>query len=94
VQRAGDVIPQVVGPVLEARTGTEQPWRMPTHCPACETPVVKLEGDAKHRCPNPACPSRGLEGIRHFVSRGALDIEGVGEKLAQRCGTSGSSGAR
>ena len=84
VQRAGDVIPQVVGPVLEARTGTEQPFRMPTHCPACGTAVVKAEGDAKHRCPNAGCPSRGLEGIKHFVSRGAMDIEGLGEKLAQR----------
>ena len=84
VQRAGDVIPQVVGPVVEARTGDEQVFRMPSECPACSTPIVKAEGDAKHRCPNPACPSRGLEAIKHFVSRGALDIEGLGERNAQR----------
>ena len=81
VQRAGDVIPQVVGPVLARRDGSEREFRMPDHCPACGTQVVRLEGEAVHRCPNPFCPSRGLEGLRHFVSRGAMDIDGVGEKL-------------
>ncbi len=84
VQRAGDVIPQVVGPVLARRDGSEREFHMPDHCPACGTKVVRLEGEAVHRCPNPFCPSRGLEGLRHFVSRGALDIDGVGEKLMQR----------
>ena len=84
VQRAGDVIPQVIGPVLEDRTGAEQIFTMPTECPACGEPVVKNEEDAKHFCVNAACPSRDIEGLRHFVSRSAMDIEGVGEKLAER----------
>ncbi|MDX6541543.1 MAG: ligase [Gaiellales bacterium] len=84
VQRAGDVIPQVVGPVLARRDGTEREFRMPDHCPACGGEIVRLEGEAVHRCINPYCPSRGLEGLRHFVSRGAMDIDGVGEKLIAR----------
>jgi DNA ligase (NAD+) len=84
VQRAGDVIPQVVGPVLELRPAGAAPFLMPERCPACEEPIVKPEGEAQHRCVNARCPSRGLELIRHFVSRGALDIEGVGEKLVAR----------
>ncbi len=84
VQRAGDVIPQVVGPVLARRDGTEREFRMPDHCPACGGEVVRAEGEAVHRCVNPYCPSRGLEGLRHFVSRGAMDIDGVGEKLMAR----------
>jgi DNA ligase (NAD+) len=84
VQRAGDVIPQVVGPVLARRDGSEREFHMPDHCPACGTKVVRPEGEAVHRCPNPFCPSRGLEGLRHFVSRGALDIDGVGERLMAR----------
>lgn len=84
VQRAGDVIPQVIGPVLEDRTGTERVFTMPAACPACGEPVVKNEEDAKHFCVNQACPSRDVEGLRHFVSRSAMDIEGVGEKLAER----------
>jgi DNA ligase (NAD+) len=84
IQRAGDVIPQVVGPVLARRDGSEREFRMPDHCPACGGEIVRLEGEAVHRCVNPYCPSRGLEGLRHFVSRGALDIDGVGEKLIER----------
>jgi DNA ligase (NAD+) len=66
VQRAGDVIPQVIGPVLEDRSGDEQVFKMPTDCPACGEPVVKNEEDAKHFCVNPRCPSRDVEGIKHF----------------------------
>ena len=62
VQRAGDVIPQVVGPVLARRDGSEREFHMPDHCPACGTQVVRAEGEAVHRCPNPFCPSRGLRG--------------------------------
>ncbi len=84
VQRAGDVIPQVVGPAPE-QPGTRGPvWSMPESCPVCGHPVVRAEGEAKHYCSNRACPSRGYEGLRHFVSRGAMDIEGVGEKLVRR----------
>jgi len=82
VQRAGDVIPQVVGPVLPHAKGTK-PFRMPERCPLCETPVVKPAGEAMHRCPNRACPSRGLETLIHWV-QAALDIEGVGEQFVRR----------
>ena len=84
VQRAGDVIPQVVGPLTARRDGSEKVFAMPANCPACGTPVERVEGEVRHRCPNPDCPSRGLEALRHFVSRGALDVDGVGEKLAAR----------
>ena len=84
VQRAGDVIPQVVGPHMPAAKGRSRPWRMPRKCPVCGTPVVRAEGEARHRCPNRACPGRGYESLTHFVSRSAMDIEGVGEKLVAR----------
>jgi DNA ligase (NAD+) len=89
VHRAGDVIPQVLGPVLEARTGDEQVFHMPTACPACGHPVSRPEGEARHRCTNPHCPSRGVELVKHFASRGAMDIEGLGEKLVDRLFTLG-----
>jgi len=82
VQRAGDVIPQVVGPAGEHAKGT-RPFRMPTHCPLCGTLVVKPEGEVMHRCPNRACPSRGLETLIHWVSA-AMDIEGVGEQFVRK----------
>src|SRR6266542_2181084 len=82
VQRAGDVIPQVVGPAGAHKRGT-RPWKMPTHCPLCGTEVVKPEGEAMHRCPNRACPSRGLETLINWVSA-AMDIEGVGEQFVRR----------
>jgi DNA ligase (NAD+) len=82
VQRAGDVIPQVVGPVLPHAKGTK-PFRMPERCPLCATPIVKPEGEAMHRCPNRACPSRGLETLNNWVMA-AADIEGVGEQFVRR----------
>ncbi len=82
VQRAGDVIPQVVGPVLPHAKGTK-PFRMPKKCPLCGENIVKPEGEAMHRCPNRACPSRGLETLNNWVMA-AADIEGVGEQLVRR----------
>ena len=80
VERAGEVIPQVVAPVTERRTGEEKPFRMPKRCPVCGTQVVRPEGEAMHRCPNTACPAQIYERLRHFVSQGAMDIEGLGSK--------------
>jgi DNA ligase (NAD+) len=78
VQRAGDVIPQIVGPAGPHRRGTK-PFKMPTHCPLCGAEIVKPEGEAMHRCPNRACPSRGLETLINWVE-GPADIDGVGEQ--------------
>jgi DNA ligase (NAD+) len=82
VQRAGDVIPQVVGPAGEHAPGT-RPWKMPKRCPLCGTEIVRPEGEVMHRCPNRACPSRGLETLYHWVGP-ALDIENVGSSTVKK----------
>jgi DNA ligase (NAD+) len=82
VQRAGDVIPQIVGPAGRHRRGTKA-FKMPSHCPLCGTEVVQPEGEVMHRCPNRACPSRGLESLINWV-QAAADIEGVGEQAVRR----------
>lgn len=84
VQRAGDVIPEVVGPDLNRREGELPVPEAPTHCPECGTELKKTEGEVAIRCPNRACPAQVAAKIRHFVSRGAMDIEGLGEKLIDR----------
>ncbi|MBX7213479.1 MAG: NAD-dependent DNA ligase LigA [Thermoflexales bacterium] len=81
VKRAGDVIPYVAGPVLAARTGDERPVIVPEICPFCETPVERREGEVAVYCPNPDCPGKLDRAIEHYVSRGAMDIEGLGEKI-------------
>ena len=80
VERAGEVIPKVVGPILSRRTEELPKFKMPTHCPICATEVVKAEDDALHRCPNAACPAQFFELLKHFVSKGAMNIDGLGEK--------------
>lgn len=79
VKRAGEVIPQVIGPVPDQRTGHEKSWRMPKRCPECGTPVVRDEDEVAWNCPNVACPGRQFEGIVHFASRGAMDIRGLAD---------------
>jgi len=80
VRKAGDVIPEVVGPVLSERPKGLPEWDFPVDCPVCGVPLVRPEGEANHRCFNESCPARLAGAIEHFASRGAMDIEGFGEK--------------
>jgi DNA ligase (NAD+) len=82
VRRAGDVIPEVVGPVLAERRGELPVFALPTHCPVCGSDVDHPEGEAMARCTNATCPAQRRERVRHFCSRGAMDIEGIGDVLA------------
>lgn len=82
IQRAGDVIPEVVKVIPEKRTGKEKKFKMPGKCPECGSEIVRFEGEVAHRCVNISCPAQLKEHIRHFASRGAMDIEGLGEKLS------------
>jgi DNA ligase (NAD+) len=84
VVRAGDVIPRVVGPVLSERKGNPRKFVMPDTCPVCGSDVDHPEGEAMSRCTNAACPAQVLERVRHFCSRGAMDIEGIGDVMAQQ----------
>ncbi len=84
VQRAGEVIPQVVKPIIERRTGTEEVYHLPENCPLCNTPIIRIADQAMAYCPNEECPARNLEGIIHFVSRGAMDIDTIGEKMCEQ----------
>lgn len=83
VKRAGEVIPQVVRSLEELRTGNERIWRMPDRCPVCHEPVVRPEGEVAYYCVNAACPAQLVRLVEHFVSRGAMDIEGIGSKQAE-----------
>jgi len=78
LRRAGDVIPEIVRVIPESRPPDSKPWEMPRQCPACGTPVVREEGEAITRCPNPTCPAKTVSRLRHFASRLAMDIEGLG----------------
>ena len=80
IERAGDVIPHVIGPVEMPGEERGPVFRMPERCPDCDTAVVKVEGDAMHRCPNSACPAQFFESLKHFVSRNAMDMDGLGEQ--------------
>jgi DNA ligase (NAD+) len=82
VERAGEVIPQVVKPIIERRTGDEQVYHLPERCPICDTPLISSQDEAMAYCPNLQCPARNLEGIIHFASKGAMDIETIGEKMS------------
>lgn len=81
VKKAGDIIPEVVNVIEEKRTGEEQEFTMPTHCPECESELVRLEEEVALRCINPSCPAQIREGLIHFVSRNAMNIDGLGEKV-------------
>ena len=83
VRRAGEVIPQVVGPVPELRTGEEKIWHMPERCPSCGEPVVRYPGEVAYYCENTACPAQIVRRVEFFVSRQAMDIEGFGPRQAQ-----------
>ena len=84
VQRAGDVIPEVVKVIESKRTGREKPFRMPERCPFCDSPVVRPEGEVAYRCVNPDCGAQLRERIKHFVSRNGMDIEGIGDRIVSR----------
>jgi DNA ligase (NAD+) len=81
VKKAGDIIPEVVNVLAEQRTGDERDFQMPTHCPECESELVRFEGEVALRCINPKCPAQIREGLIHFVSRDAMNIDGLGEKV-------------
>jgi DNA ligase (NAD+) len=84
VERSGDVIPYVIGPVLELRPKSTKPFAMPKRCPVCSSAVERLEGEVFSYCTNVSCPAQIRERVRHFCSRGAMDIEGVGDVLASQ----------
>lgn len=84
VHKAGDVIPEVVGPVLAKRPEGALPWKMPTSCPACGSPVVHEEGEVAYRCVSLDCPAQLKERLLHWVSRGCMDVDGIGEELVEK----------
>ena len=81
VKKAGDIIPEVVNVLVEQRTGAEEEFHMPTECPECDSELVRLEEEVALRCINPKCPAQIREGLIHFVSRTAMNIDGLGEKV-------------
>jgi DNA ligase (NAD+) len=89
VRKAGDVIPEVLGPVLSLRPAGSKPWVFPKTCPACGNPLVRPEGEADTRCVAPNCPAQRDQRIAYFASRGAMDIEGLGEQMVEKLTTAG-----
>ena len=89
VRKAGDVIPEVLGPVLSLRPDDARPWSMPKECPSCGSPVVREDGEADYRCISIDCPAQALERLLHWASRGAMDIDGMGEEIVRRLVESG-----
>ncbi len=89
VRKAGDVIPEVLGPILSLRPEGAQPWVMPKTCPSCGSLIVREEGEAAYRCVSIDCPAQAHERLIHWASRGALDIEGMGEEITARLIESG-----
>lgn len=84
VRKAGDVIPEVLGPVLSLRPESARAWEMPAACPSCGSPIVREEGEAAFRCVSMDCPAQALERLLHWASRGAMDIDGMGEEIVAR----------
>lgn len=84
IRKAGEIIPEVVSVLKERRTGDEKDFLFPTECPRCNTPVVRPEGEAVYRCPNNACPARLERALEHFVARGTMNIDRIGEKLIKQ----------
>ncbi|MCM3389393.1 NAD-dependent DNA ligase LigA [Ureibacillus chungkukjangi] len=84
IHKAGDIIPEVVGVILEQRPEESIPFEMPTNCIACGSELVRIEGEVALRCVNPTCPAQIAEGIKHFVSRNAMNIDGLGEKVVEQ----------
>jgi len=83
IQRAGDVIPEVVSVITSKRTGREKPFKMPKFCPVCESDTIRIEGESANRCVNPYCQAQLVESIAHFASKGAMDIDGLGYKTVE-----------
>ncbi|PCK22801.1 DNA ligase (NAD(+)) LigA [Bacillus pumilus] len=81
VKKAGDIIPEVAGVLVDQRTGEEKPFHMPSECPECQSELVRIEGEVALRCINPECPAQIREGLIHFVSRNAMNIDGLGERV-------------
>jgi DNA ligase (NAD+) len=90
VKRAGEVIPYVIGPVIDLRTGSEKSYRPPSACPTCGQPVEHLEGEVAWYCVNAACPAQLVRNVEHFVSRGSMDINGMGIKIVEKLIESGA----
>jgi DNA ligase (NAD+) len=84
IKRAGDVIPYVIGPVVDLRGGSERPIELPTHCPSCGEPVVRMEGEVAVYCDNPACPAQLVRRVEYWVSRPAMDIQGLGTRIVEQ----------